>query len=121
MQTDASVADPHEAETCFPPCTGLELQKDAEGNVQRRVEGKVVIVQLRSQPARASGEGGHPAAAEGSKVKFVGFEDATLDSLEGAWHQADKQKKKEAAEAEVPPIRLALTVAPPPRPYAMPD
>jgi hypothetical protein len=53
---------PHEAEVCFPPVLGLEVQTHADGSPAKRTEGSVVIVELR--PSVASGLGA-PFAAPG--------------------------------------------------------
>ena len=71
------------------------------GKPKRRVEGKVIIVELRSQPARPSGAAG-PTEEKPKKVEFGGYEDETL---EDAWRKADQakrpEKEKQEAEAEV--------------------
>ena len=91
---------PHEAETCFPPCTGLELKRRADGSTAKRVAGCVTIVELRAQPARLDGSrrAAQPSGEGGSDATLVRFGGQTGATLEEAWRKADAASK--AAEAE---------------------
>merc|ERR1719506_1388461 len=61
---------PHEAETCFPPCTGLELMRMASGEADTEQVGKVKIVKMRAQPkARHGDHSRRRSRSEGARVR----------------------------------------------------
>merc|ERR1719506_2420244 len=86
---------PHEAETCFPPCTGLELMRMASGEADTEQVGKVKIVKMRAQPKAPNGA--KPPRPQPATVTFKGCRGATLEE---AWRKAQEQAKVEAVARE---------------------
>ena len=86
---------PHEAETCFPPCTGLELKRTANGEADTEQTAKVKIVKMRAQPKVP--DGAAPPRPPPATVTFGGCEGKTLEE---AWRKAQEKKKAEAKAKE---------------------
>ena len=57
---------PYEAEVCFPPVLGLEVMTNADGLPAKRVEGSVVVIELRPSVAVAFSSPHHHGPATGA-------------------------------------------------------